>query len=105
MNIAKLTDIALCQSHFVRLLRQGLCGGMVSGVHFMVNIFRPELENLKICLPQKNTEGQVLSVVIQWLKAHPEQRARPASIPDESIYEESPTEVAREMPRLHWSAD
>ena len=29
----------------------------------------------------------------------------PASIPDESIYEESPTEVIREMPRLHWSAD
>jgi hypothetical protein len=29
----------------------------------------------------------------------------PASIPDENIYEESPTEVVREMPGRHWSAD
>src|SRR6516162_8262935 len=29
----------------------------------------------------------------------------PGNIPDESIYEESPTEVGREMPRWHWSAD
>jgi len=32
-------------------------------------------------------------------------QSAPGSIPDESIYEESPTEVGREMPRLHWSAD
>jgi hypothetical protein len=29
----------------------------------------------------------------------------PESIPDESIYDEPSTEVAREMPRRHWSAD
>ena len=57
------------------VLRQGLCGGMVSGVHYMVSTFRPELEDLKICLPEKTTDGQMLSVVVQWLKAHPEQRA------------------------------
>jgi hypothetical protein len=29
----------------------------------------------------------------------------PGSIPDESIYDEPSTEIVREMPRRHWSAD
>jgi hypothetical protein len=32
-------------------------------------------------------------------------KSAPASIPDESIYEQSPTEVVRETPGRHWSAD
>ena len=37
------------------------------------------------------------------VERHPQ--SAPGNIPDESIYDEPSTEVVREMPRLHWSAD
>jgi hypothetical protein len=32
-------------------------------------------------------------------------QSAPGNIPDESIYDEPSTEVVREMPGRHWSAD
>jgi hypothetical protein len=53
---------------------------------------------------QHNTGSPVYERIERVIVERPPQSA-PASIPDESIYEESPTEVVREMPRQHWSAD
>ena len=53
---------------------------------------------------QHNTGNPVYERIERVIVERPPQSA-PASIPDESIYEESPTEVGREKPRWHWSAD
>ena len=55
-------------------------------------------------LDQHNTGSPVYERIERVIVERAPQSA-PASIPDESIYEESPTKVVRERPRLHWSAD
>jgi hypothetical protein len=55
-------------------------------------------------LDQHNTGNPVYERIERVIVERTPQSA-PANIPDERIYEESPTEVVREMPRLHWSAD
>ena len=53
---------------------------------------------------QHNTGNPVYERIERVIVERPPQSA-PASIPDENIYEESPTEVGRETPGRHWSAD
>ena len=53
---------------------------------------------------QHNTGSPVYERIERVIVERAPQSA-PASIPDENIYEESPTEVVREMPRQHWSPD
>jgi hypothetical protein len=53
---------------------------------------------------QHNTGNPVYERIERVIVERPPQSA-PSTIPDESIYDEPPTEVVREMPRRHWSAD
>jgi hypothetical protein len=55
-------------------------------------------------LDQHNTGSPVYERIERVIVERAPQ-STPASIPDENIYEESPTEVGREMPGRHWSAD
>ena len=53
---------------------------------------------------QHNTGSPVYERIERIIVERPPQSA-PASIPDENIYDEPSTEVVRERPRWHWSAD
>ena len=53
---------------------------------------------------QHNTGNPVYERIERVIVERAPQSA-PASIPDESIHDEPSTEVVREMPRWHWSAD
>jgi hypothetical protein len=53
---------------------------------------------------QHNTGNSVYERIERVIVERPPQSA-PGNIPDESIYQEPSTEVEREMPRRHWSAD
>ena len=55
-------------------------------------------------LDQHNTGSPLYERIERVIVERPPQSA-PGNIPDESTYEESPAEVGREMPGLHWSAD
>jgi hypothetical protein len=55
-------------------------------------------------LDQHNTGGPVYERIERVIVERAPQSA-PGNIPDESIYDEPSTEVAREMSRKHWSAD
>jgi hypothetical protein len=51
---------------------------------------------------QHNTGSPVYERIERVIVERPPQSS---PIPDESIYDEPSTEVVREMPRRHWSAD
>ena len=53
---------------------------------------------------QHNTGSSVYERIERVIVERPPQSA-PSTIPDESICDERPTEVLREMPRRHWSMD
>jgi len=53
---------------------------------------------------QHNTGAPVYERIERIIVDRPP-RTAPGNSPDESIYDEPPTEVVREMPRQHWSAD
>ena len=53
---------------------------------------------------QHNTGIPVYERIERVIVERPPQSA-PGNIPDESIYDEPSTEVGREMPGRHWSAD
>jgi hypothetical protein len=53
---------------------------------------------------QHNTGSPAYERIERVIVERPPQLA-PGNIPDESIYDEPSTEVAREMPRRHWSVD
>jgi hypothetical protein len=55
-------------------------------------------------LDQHNTGNPVYERIERVIVERPPQSA-PGNIPNESIYDEPSTEVVREMPRWHWSAD
>jgi len=56
-------------------------------------------------LDQHNTGSPVYERIERVIVERPPQSAAPGNSPDESIYDEPSTEVVREMPRRHWSAD
>ena len=56
-------------------------------------------------LDQHNTGSPLYERIERVIVERPPQSAAPGNSPDESIYDEPSTEVVREMPRRHWSAD
>ncbi len=52
-------------------LRQGICAGMIAGLQYLANE-----ANIGVCMPDKATNGQALSIVVQWLHKYPEHRAK-----------------------------
>ena len=49
-------------------LRSGMCVGHVAGLMYLVS-----RANLGICVPEQATEGQGLSVVVRYMRQHPEE--------------------------------
>jgi hypothetical protein len=53
---------------------QLVCSGYVSGVLDTLAIYRNLLKRGIVCLPGSVTMGEAKDVVVNWLRAHPEER-------------------------------
>lgn len=58
----------------VEAAQSGMCMGMVQGVTDEILFMNPSMpKNLQVCLPEKITSGQIIKIVIKYLKDNPEQ--------------------------------